>query len=171
MTHSILRHVAEKTKTPIIELYESIGWPLNKKYGHSVDAFKLSITNPDVWQEVTFKNDVVKNELQSILFTRIYERSAYILVSRNLSVNMRSLFGLRWMRSDVVLTLCVSSMLTDISMVIEDEKCERIIRKHRWLQPHHLDIPSVCQDNQFLWESAVSGMEVGRRSRARRACQ
>lgn len=44
MVHSIMRHVAEKTKTPIEELYERIGWPLNKKYGHAVDAFKLSIT-------------------------------------------------------------------------------------------------------------------------------
>jgi translation initiation factor 2 subunit 1 len=44
MVHSIMRHVAEKTKTPIEELYERIAWPLNKKYGHAVDAFKLSIT-------------------------------------------------------------------------------------------------------------------------------
>jgi translation initiation factor 2 subunit 1 len=44
MVHSILRHVSEKTETPIEQLYESIGWPLNRKYGHAVDAFKLSIT-------------------------------------------------------------------------------------------------------------------------------
>lgn len=44
MVHSILRHVAEKTKEPIEQLYESIGWPLMKKYGHAVDAFKFSIT-------------------------------------------------------------------------------------------------------------------------------
>jgi translation initiation factor 2 subunit 1 len=44
MVHSIMRHVAEKTQHPIEDLYETIGWPLNKKYGHAVDAFKLSIT-------------------------------------------------------------------------------------------------------------------------------
>jgi len=44
MVHSILRHVAEKTKEPIEHLYEKIGWPLMKKYGHAVDAFKFSIT-------------------------------------------------------------------------------------------------------------------------------
>jgi len=44
IVHSIMRHVAEKTQTPIETLYETIGWPLNKKYGHSLDAFKLSIT-------------------------------------------------------------------------------------------------------------------------------
>jgi translation initiation factor 2 subunit 1 len=41
--HSILRHVAEKTNTPLETLYQHIGWPLNKKYGHANDAFKLSI--------------------------------------------------------------------------------------------------------------------------------
>lgn len=44
MVHSILRHVAEKTKVPIETLYEEIAWPLAKKYGHAVDAFKYSIT-------------------------------------------------------------------------------------------------------------------------------
>ena len=44
MVASIMRHVAEKTNTPMETLYQSIGWPLNKKYGHAVDAFKLSIT-------------------------------------------------------------------------------------------------------------------------------
>lgn len=44
MVASIMRHVAEKTKTPMEILYSEIGWPLNKKYGHAVDAFKLSIT-------------------------------------------------------------------------------------------------------------------------------
>ena len=44
MVHSFMRHVAEKTNTPIETLYETIAWPLNKKYGHAIDAFKLSIT-------------------------------------------------------------------------------------------------------------------------------
>ena len=44
MVASIMRHVAEKTRTPMEILYQEIGWPLNKKYGHAVDAFKLSIT-------------------------------------------------------------------------------------------------------------------------------
>ncbi|KAK4987505.1 hypothetical protein LTR28_001854 [Elasticomyces elasticus] len=71
MVHSIMRHVAEKCNTPIEELYTAIGWPLNKKYGHAVDAFKLSITNPDVWNEVSFPNDVVKDELQSYIGKRL----------------------------------------------------------------------------------------------------
>lgn len=42
--HSIMRHVAEATQTPLEDLYQQIAWPLNRKYGHSHDAFKISIT-------------------------------------------------------------------------------------------------------------------------------
>ena len=66
-----MRHVAEKTSTPIEDLYQTIGWPLNKKYGHAIDAFKLSITNTDVWNEVTFSNNVVKDELVSYIGKRL----------------------------------------------------------------------------------------------------
>lgn len=42
--HSIMRHVAEATQTPLETLYQNIAWPLNRKYGHSHDAFKISIS-------------------------------------------------------------------------------------------------------------------------------
>ncbi|KAI1478401.1 hypothetical protein K445DRAFT_317725 [Daldinia sp. EC12] len=71
MVHSIMRHVAEKTQTPIETLYESIAWPLNKKYGHSIDAFKLSITNPDVWSDITFPSEAVAEELKSYIGKRL----------------------------------------------------------------------------------------------------
>lgn len=71
MVHSIMRHVAEKTQTPIETLYESIAWPLNKKYGHSIDAFKLSITNPDVWSDITFPSEAVADELKSYIGKRL----------------------------------------------------------------------------------------------------
>jgi translation initiation factor 2 alpha subunit (eIF-2alpha) len=44
MVASIMRHVADKTKMPMETLYQDIGWPLNKKYGNALDAFKMSIT-------------------------------------------------------------------------------------------------------------------------------
>lgn len=71
MVHSIMRHVAEKTSTPIEELYQTISWPLDKKYGHAVDAFKLSITNPDVWKEVEFGSAGIKEELTSYIGKRL----------------------------------------------------------------------------------------------------
>lgn len=71
MVHSIMRHVAEKTNTPLETLYQSIGWPLNKKYGHSIDAFKHSITNPEVWKDINFPSEAVKGELQSYISKRL----------------------------------------------------------------------------------------------------
>ncbi|PGH34530.1 translation initiation factor 2 subunit 1 [[Emmonsia] crescens] len=71
LVHSIMRHVAEKTKTPMETLYSQIGWPLNKKFGHSIDAFKLSITNPSVWDDVTFPSQVVKDELQNYISKKL----------------------------------------------------------------------------------------------------
>ncbi|KAL1898719.1 hypothetical protein Cpir12675_001722 [Ceratocystis pirilliformis] len=71
MVHSIMRHVAEKTNVPILELYEAIAWPLNRKYGHAIDAFKISITNPEVWNDITFTNVVVTEELKSYISKRL----------------------------------------------------------------------------------------------------
>ncbi|KAJ3465910.1 hypothetical protein MRS44_006568 [Fusarium solani] len=71
MVHSIMRHVAEKTQTPIETLYESIAWPLNKKYGHAIDAFKLSITNPEVWNDITFPSEAVTEELKTYITKRL----------------------------------------------------------------------------------------------------
>ncbi|TPX13128.1 uncharacterized protein E0L32_006554 [Thyridium curvatum] len=71
MVHSIMRHVAEKTLVPIESLYESITWPLNKSYGHAIDAFKLSITNPDVWKDITFPSEQVAEELKSYISKRL----------------------------------------------------------------------------------------------------
>lgn len=83
-----MRHVAEKTEHGIEDLYERIAWPLNKKYGHALDAFKLSITwvltvsfegwsswfcysNPDVWADIQFPNEVVSEELKSYISKRL----------------------------------------------------------------------------------------------------
>ncbi|UNI13462.1 hypothetical protein JDV02_000205 [Purpureocillium takamizusanense] len=69
--HLIMRHVAEKTQTPIETLYETIAWPLNRKYGHAIDAFKLSITNPEVWNDITFPSQPVSDELKLYISKRL----------------------------------------------------------------------------------------------------
>lgn len=53
--HSIMRHVAEATQTPLETLYQKIAWPLDRKFGHSHDAFKLAITYV-IWQGYCFKD-------------------------------------------------------------------------------------------------------------------
>jgi len=64
-------HVAEATQTPLEELYEKIAWPLDKKYGHSHDAFKISISNPDAWNDIDFPNETVKKELQQYISKKL----------------------------------------------------------------------------------------------------
>lgn len=41
--HSVLRHVAEVKGLKLETLYEKIGWPLYKKYGHAYEGFKIAL--------------------------------------------------------------------------------------------------------------------------------
>lgn len=62
--HSILRHVAEKHKIDLEKLYEIIGWPLSRKYGHAYEGFKLAITNPEgAFEGIEFPSDEVYEDL------------------------------------------------------------------------------------------------------------
>lgn len=62
--HSILRHVAEKHKVPLESLYETIGWPLSRKYGHAYEAFKIAITNPEqVFEGINPPSKAIMDEL------------------------------------------------------------------------------------------------------------
>ena len=54
--HGILRHVAQSTKTPLEELYQKVGWPLYRKFGHAFDAFKKSVVDPLVIEETWKEN-------------------------------------------------------------------------------------------------------------------
>lgn len=42
--HTIMAHIAGKLGRPIEQLYEAIAWPLDRKYGHAYDAFKVAVT-------------------------------------------------------------------------------------------------------------------------------
>jgi translation initiation factor 2 subunit 1 len=42
--HSVLRHVADLRGCTLEDMYERIGWPLYRRYGHAYDAFKLALT-------------------------------------------------------------------------------------------------------------------------------
>jgi len=65
--HSILRHVAEKNEIALIKLYETIGWPLYKKYGHAYDAFKLAIIEGGtVFGELEVTNNVLNDLMTTI---------------------------------------------------------------------------------------------------------
>lgn len=62
--HSILRHVADKHTFSLERLYETIAWPLARKYGHAYDAFKLAISNPDqVFEDIEFPSPSIREDV------------------------------------------------------------------------------------------------------------
>lgn len=64
--HSILRHVAEKHKVPLETLYETIGWPLSRKYGHAYEGFKVAITNSDsVFEDIKAPSEDILEDLKA----------------------------------------------------------------------------------------------------------
>jgi len=71
--HSVLRHLAERRKLYLEDLYEAIGWPLYRKYGHAFDAFKLAISddaNVDPFADIQV-SDEIKDELKAYILRRL----------------------------------------------------------------------------------------------------
>mmetsp|Transcript_11940 Transcript_11940/g.24315 ORF Transcript_11940/g.24315 Transcript_11940/m.24315 type:complete len:305 (+) Transcript_11940:128-1042(+) len=62
--HSIMRHVAETVAKDIEDLYKRWGWPLARKYGHSFDAFRQAVQNPD---EVLEGLDISEEERSELM--------------------------------------------------------------------------------------------------------
>jgi translation initiation factor 2 subunit 1 len=69
--NSIMRHVAAQTQISLEELYAAIAWPLNKKYGHAYDAFKMSITDGSVWEGMVFPSEKAREELLDYIKKRM----------------------------------------------------------------------------------------------------
>lgn len=69
--HSILRRCAEKFNIPLETLYKTIAWPLAKEYGHAFDAFRLSISRPEIFDQVTAPSPEVLEELKKNIASRL----------------------------------------------------------------------------------------------------
>jgi len=72
--HGVLRHVAERRKYFLQDLYEKIGWPLYRKYGHAYDAFKLAISDEknagDPFADIDVPEDL-KDEIKMYILRRL----------------------------------------------------------------------------------------------------
>jgi translation initiation factor 2 subunit 1 len=72
--HGVLRHVAERRKYHLEDLYEKVGWPLYQKYGHAYDAFKLAISDDksvvDPFAEINVPDDL-KEEIKTYILRRL----------------------------------------------------------------------------------------------------
>ncbi|KAG7693596.1 hypothetical protein KL933_004637 [Ogataea haglerorum] len=69
--HSILRRCAEKHNIPLEHLYETIAWPLSREYGHAFDAFRISITDPSIFNKITPPSQEVLEELKEHISRRL----------------------------------------------------------------------------------------------------
>lgn len=82
--HSIMKHVASKVKIDVEKLYESIAWPLYRRFGHAYDAFQLAVayvphncsdsifsTDAETVFEGIVMSDDVRNELLSNIERRL----------------------------------------------------------------------------------------------------
>jgi translation initiation factor 2 subunit 1 len=69
-----MRHLSERRKYYLEDVYEKIGWPLYKKYGHAFDAFKLSISEEkgagDPFEDLDIPQDL-KDELKTYILRRL----------------------------------------------------------------------------------------------------
>mmetsp|Transcript_3766 Transcript_3766/g.5526 ORF Transcript_3766/g.5526 Transcript_3766/m.5526 type:complete len:337 (+) Transcript_3766:111-1121(+) len=74
--HGVLRHLAERRKLYLEDLYEKIGWPLYKKFGHAYDAFKLAISDDNKDGEDPFDSVDVPDDIKDELTTYIRRRLA-----------------------------------------------------------------------------------------------
>lgn len=72
--HGVLRHLAERRKFYLEDLYEKIGWPLYRKFGHAYDAFKLAISDDknvgDPFADLDVPEDVIE-ELRTYILRRL----------------------------------------------------------------------------------------------------
>ena len=41
------RHTCETLNADTLQLYQDVGWPLYKQYGHAFEAFKIIVKDPD----------------------------------------------------------------------------------------------------------------------------
>jgi len=71
--HSVLRHIASSYNKSLEEMYQLIGWPLYKKYGHAYDAFKAAISENE---EPIFEGMDIDPEMQSSVLTYVKRRLA-----------------------------------------------------------------------------------------------
>jgi len=72
LVHLIMKLTAHDLKCPLIDLYEEFGWDLYDTFDHAYDAFKLSLTEP----ELVFSKIDITEEQKNTLLTNIHKKMA-----------------------------------------------------------------------------------------------
>lgn len=74
--HGVLRHLADRKGLYLEELYQKVGWPLYRKYGHAHDAFKLALTDGETGVKDPFEELEIPEEIKTELKMYILRRLA-----------------------------------------------------------------------------------------------
>lgn len=136
--HLIMRHVAEKTQTPIETLYETIAWPLNRRYGHALDAFKLSITNPEVWNDITFFSQPVSDELKLYISKRLTPQK----------IKVRTDIEVTCFAYDGIAAIKAALRTAEEDNEAEAEKTHGVVVKVRLVSPPLYVLTTTCLDKE-----------------------
>lgn len=72
IVHLIMRLAAFNMQCKLIELYEAYGWDLYDKFDHAYDAFKLTLTDPDL----VFSKINITEEQKAALMASIHKKMA-----------------------------------------------------------------------------------------------
>ncbi|KAK7207284.1 eukaryotic translation initiation factor 2 alpha subunit [Myxozyma melibiosi] len=143
--HSILRHVAEKNSIPLEELYNSIGWPLYKKYGHAYDAFKIAITNPaTVFEGLDIPSPTVLEDLQQHIARRLTPQPTKV-------------------RADIEVTCFGYEGIDAVKTALkkgEDLNTEEVPVKVRLVSPPLYVLTSHCLDKQLGIDKLEEAIQV-----------
>jgi len=117
--HGVLRHTAEKRKLYLQDLYEKVGWPLYKKYGHAYDAFKLALTEDalmttdDPFNEVEIPADL-KDELKTYIRRRLAPQP--IKIRSDIEVSCYTYEGIDAIREALFAGMALSTDTTQIKI-------------------------------------------------------
>lgn len=69
LVHGVLRQVADHRKLTLESMYQTIGWPLYKKYGHAYDAFKVALSvenDEDIFQGLGVAEDIQQDIVTNV---------------------------------------------------------------------------------------------------------
>eukprot|EP01039_Chlorochromonas_danica_P012634 gene12634-14505_t len=70
--HNVLSNVAKTKGVTLESLYQRVGWPLYRKYGHAYDAFKLALsTTTDAETADIFAEIEIEADLKEAIYTFI----------------------------------------------------------------------------------------------------
>jgi len=113
--HGVLRHLAEKRKLYLSDLYEKVGWPLYQRYGHAFDAFKLALTedNEDPFLAIKIPTDL-KDELRMYIRRRLAPQP--IKIRSEVEVSCYTYEGIDAIREALFKGMALSTQSTQIKI-------------------------------------------------------